>query len=154
MAASDPQVHIEIGSRAENIELVQIAVEASLRQLQLDEESAHSIGAAVREAVANAVEHGNTLDPEKKVEVEFGLEGEDVVIRVSDQGAGFDVAALVDPTERENLLRPNGRGIFLMKSFMDEIDYTFRPGQGTLVTLRKHVDLPAARTNEDEEDKR
>lgn len=153
MAVPDPQVHLEIGSRAENIELVQIAVEASLRQLQLDEESAHSIGAAVREAVANAVQHGNHLDPDKKVEVEFGLQDDEVVIRVSDQGEGFDLTALADPTESDNLLRPNGRGVFLMRSFMDEIDYTFRPGGGTLVTLRKHVTRPPVATNEDEEER-
>lgn len=139
MAPLESQVHLEIGSRIENVELVQIAVEASLQQLELDDDLSHSIGTAVREAVANAIQHGNNGDPGKRVEVDFGLEGEYVVIHVRDQGRGFDPGDLPDPLASENLLRPDGRGIFFMKKFMDRIDYSFEPGGGTLVTLRKRV---------------
>ncbi len=154
MASQDPRVHLEIGSRFENIELVQIAVEASLRQLNLDAESSHSIGTAVREAVANAIRHGNAMDPGKKVEIDFGIEGEEVVIRVQDQGQGFDPEDLPDPTAPDNLLRPDGRGIFFMKEFMDQIDYSFEPGRGTRVTLRKRISKPASGARQGEEEYR
>jgi serine/threonine-protein kinase RsbW len=154
MASQGPRVHLEIGSRFENIELVQIAVEASLRQLNLDVESSHSIGTAVREAVANAIRHGNAMDPDKKVEIDFGIEGEDVVIRVLDQGPGFDPEDLPDPTAPDNLLRPNGRGIFFMKEFMDQIDYSFEPGRGTQVTLRKRSSKPPSEARQGEEEQR
>lgn len=139
MTAQGPQVHLAISSRAENVELVQIAVEASLGQLSLTEDDSHWIGIAVREAVANAIKHGNQEDPAKRVEIDFGLEGDEVVVRVADEGEGFDPGALPDPLSPENLLRPNGRGIFFMRRFMDDISYAFRPGGGTIVTLRKKI---------------
>ena len=67
------------------------------------------------------------------------LDGDELVIRVGDEGPGFDPSQLHDPLAPENLLRPNGRGIFYMKSFMDEIHYGTRPGGGTEVTLKKKV---------------
>ena len=66
-----------------------------------------------------------------------------MVIRVEDEVVGFDPDQLRDPLEPENLLKPNGRGIFYMKSFMDDIHYGPRPGGGTIVTLRKKVTGPA-----------
>ncbi len=139
MAAENPRVHLVIGSQYENIELVQIVVEESLRKLDLDEASAHSISLAVREAVANAIKHGNRQSPEKRVEIDFGVTGGQVVIEVSDQGAGFDPRQVADPRAPDNLLRPDGRGIFFMHSFMDDIDYSFKPEGGTVVTLRKRL---------------
>jgi len=139
MAAEVPQVHLAIGSQFENIELVQIVVEESLRKLDLDDATAHSIGLAVREAVANAIKHGNQQDPDKQVEIGFGVEQGEVVIEVTDQGAGFDLLEVKDPLNPDNLLRPNGRGIFFMNSFMDAIDYSFKPEGGTVVTLRKRL---------------
>ena len=67
------------------------------------------------------------------------------MIRVEDEGAGFDPAQVQDPLAPENLLKPNGRGIFYMKSFMDDIQYGSRPGGGTIVTLRKTARRPARR---------
>lgn len=154
MGSETPRVQLAIGSRFENVDLVQVVVEESLKRLDLDEEIAHWIGMAVREAVANAIKHGNRQDPAKKVEIEFGIEGEEVVIRVRDQGAGFDPSGLRDPRTTENLLRPNGRGIFFMKEFMDDIDYSFRPEGGTLVTLRKRIAAPPEGLVQAQEDER
>jgi len=154
MTSQGPQVHLAISSRAENVELVQIAVEASLEQLSISEDDSHWIGIAVREAVANAIKHGNQEDPGKRVEIDFGLEGDEVVVRVADQGVGFDPGTLPDPLSPENLMRPNGRGIFFMRRFMDDIDYTFRPGGGTVVTLRKKISPtgePAGESEKEEE---
>ena len=135
--------HLDLGSRFENIELVQVVLRDSLERLGVDEDTRHWVDVAVREAVANAIKHGNVQDPAKQVHVDLFLEGDDVVIRVEDEGIGFDPAQLRDPLAPENLLKPNGRGIFYMKSFMDEIQYGPRPGGGTIVTLRKKVAGPA-----------
>ncbi len=154
MTPQGAQVHLAISSRPENVELVQIAVEASLAQLSISEDDSHWIGIAVREAVANAIKHGNQDDPGKKVEIDFGLEGDEVVVRVADEGTGFDPRTLPDPRSPENLMRPNGRGIFFMRRFMDDIDYTFRPGGGTIVTLRKRISPtgePAVKSEKEEE---
>jgi serine/threonine-protein kinase RsbW len=131
--------HLAIGSRFENIELVQVVLNDSLERLGMDGEARHWVDIAVREAVANAIKHGNRQDPTKKVRVDADLEGADLVIRVEDEGVGFDPSELDDPLAPENLLKPNGRGIFYMRSFMDEIQYVPRPGGGTVVTLRKRL---------------
>jgi serine/threonine-protein kinase RsbW len=149
MVSENQRVHLAIGSQYENIELVQIVVEESLRKLELADDVSHAVGMAVREAVANAIEHGNRRDPEKTVEIEFGIEDEVLVIQVCDQGEGFDPAAVADPLNPTNLLRPNGRGIFFMNNFMDEIDYSFRAEGGTMVTLRKRL-LPAEEAAEED----
>jgi serine/threonine-protein kinase RsbW len=139
MTAPQPQVHVAIASRLENIEVVQVAIEASLGLLSLEEATAHRIGLAVREAVANAIKHGNREDPEKTVEVDCILEPGRVLVRIEDEGDGFDPAAIPDPLLAENLLKPTGRGVFFMNEFMDEIDYTFRPEGGTIVTMKKNI---------------
>lgn len=131
--------HLDVGSRFENIELVQVVLRDSLERLGVDEDTRHWVDVAVREAVANAIKHGNAQDPGKQVHVDLYREGDDVVIRVEDEGIGFDPAQLQNPLAPENLLKPNGRGIFYMKSFMDDIHYGPRPGGGTIVTLRKKV---------------
>jgi len=140
--SDDKSFHLAIGSRFENIELVQLVLKDSLDQLGLDDDNRHWIDVAVREAVANAIKHGNLQDPAKQVHVDLNLEGHDgdwLVIRVQDEGKGFDPSDLEDPLAPENLLKPNGRGIFYMKSFMDDIQYGLRPGGGTTVTMRKRL---------------
>ena len=151
MAADRPNVHLVIGSRFEDIELVQIVVEESLRKLELGEETAHSISLAVQEAVANAIKHGNQQNPSKRVEVDFGVKAGEVVIEVSDQGRGFDPSRVRDPLRPDNLLRPNGRGLLFMNSFMDEIDYSFKPEGGTVVTLRKRLSSTSTAAGPQEE---
>jgi serine/threonine-protein kinase RsbW len=131
--------HLSIGSRFENIELVQLMLKGSLERLGLDEDNRHWIDVAVREAVANAIKHGNRQDPGKQVEIDLRLDGDTLEIQIQDEGIGFDPSSLEDPLAPENLLKPNGRGIFYMKSFMDDIQYRPRPGGGTVVTMRKRV---------------
>ena len=140
--------HLDVGSRFENIELVQVVLRDSLERLGVDEDTRHWVDVAVREAVANAIKHGNAQDPGKQVHVDLFREGDDVVIRVEDEGIGFDPAQLQNPLAPENLLKPNGRGIFYMKSFMDDIQYGPRPGGGTIVTLRKKVAGPPIQENQ------
>lgn len=131
------EVYLSIGSRFENIELVQAVLDDQLKRLSFDEDSRYWMGIAIREAVANAIKHGNRQDPQKRVEVDLTIEPLDVVIRVRDQGTGFDPGTVADPLDPRNMLKPDGRGIFYMNKFMDGIDYSFAPDGGTVVTLRK-----------------
>lgn len=151
MSTRESQVHLDIGSRFENIDLVQIVMETSLRQLDFDEQTSHRIGLSVREAVANAIKHGNRQDPNKRVSIELDVSNDQLMIKVSDEGDGFDPGELPDPLSKENLLRPNGRGILFMKSFMDEIDYSFVNNKGMVVTMRKSLKASAANPRELEE---
>ncbi|HEX7182799.1 MAG TPA: ATP-binding protein [Thermoanaerobaculia bacterium] len=137
--AGDHHFHLDLGSRFENIELVQIMLRDALQQLGMDEDARQWVDLAVREAVANAIKHGNAQDPEKQFHVDLLIQGDDLVIQVGDEGPGFEPSQIEDPLAPENILRPNGRGILYMKRFMDEIQYEARPGGGTLVTLRKRV---------------
>ena len=86
---------------------------------------------AVREAVANAIKHGNKLDVQKKVNATFELSGSELEITISDEGEGFDPATISDPLNPQNLLKTSGRGIFYMRTFMDRVQYSFQPGGGT-----------------------
>lgn len=144
MTASDPHVRISIGSRFENIDLIQVVVDEALARLGLDEDARYWVGLAVREAVANAIKHGNQQDPDKQVEVELAVEDGVAVLRIEDLGEGFDPETVEDPRTDPNLMKTNGRGIFYMRSFMDDIQYTFHPEGGTVVTMRKRLDLVSA----------
>ena len=139
MAERVSEVLLSIGSEFENIELIQAVLDESLQRLDFDEDSRYWIGIAVREAVANAIKHGNRQDPQKQVEVELFVEDGQLVIRVRDQGEGFDPGRVANPLDPENLLKPDGRGIFYMNRFMDAIEYDFGPEGGTVVTLRKRL---------------
>jgi serine/threonine-protein kinase RsbW len=154
MAAPDPEAYLAVASRFENIELVQAVVDDLLLRLGVEEEERHWFGLAVREAVANAIKHGNAGDPGKQVEVEVGVQGGDVVLTVRDEGPGFDPNAIANPLAPENLLRPGGRGIFYMRSLMDSVEYRFGATGGTEVVLRKRVTGAAASRPEEEETRR
>lgn len=134
--------HLAIGSRFENIELVQVVLKDCLQREGMNKDALDWVDLAVREALANAIKHGNEQNPEKQVHVDLRVHAGELVIRIEDEGVGFDPSQLGDPLAPENLLRPNGRGIFYMKSFMDQIEYGAGPGGGTMVTLRKRIAGP------------
>lgn len=101
------------------------------------EDVAFGVDMAVREAVTNAVVHGNQEDETRPVEVTFSCQQRTLEIEVKDQGEGFDPAEVPDPTEAGNILKTSGRGNFLMRSFMDEVEWFRRPEGGTTVRLVK-----------------
>ncbi len=103
----------------------------------LDEQTAFGIDMAVREAITNAMVHGNQEDETKSVELILNCLGDALEIEVRDQGEGFDPADVPDPTEPANILKTSGRGIFLMRSFMDEVEWLARPDGGTTVRMVK-----------------
>ena len=133
------RIEITISSRFENIELVQVIAEHLCENAGVDEDGSHWIGMAVREAVANAIKHGNKLDVHKKVQARFDLHGPELTISISDEGEGFDPAQVSDPLNPQNLMKTSGRGIFYMRTFMDEVHYTFQPGGGTSLVMTKNL---------------
>ena len=133
------RIEITISSRFENIELVQVIAEHLCENAGVDEDGSHWIGMAVREAVANAIKHGNKLDVRKKVFATFELDGQELEITVSDEGQGFDPATVSDPLNPQNLMKTSGRGIFYMKTFMDQVQYSFTPGGGTSLVMTKNL---------------
>jgi len=140
MAPDDElQFHLSIDSRFENIELVQVVLNEVLERLGLEEDTRHWMDLATREAVANAIKHGNRNAPGTRVDVELARVADEVVVTVADRGPGFDPDQVGDPLAPENLLRPSGRGLFYMESFMDRVEFTARDGGGTVVTLGKRV---------------
>ena len=133
------RIEITISSRFENIELVQVIAEHLCENAGVDEDGSHWIGMAVREAVANAIKHGNKLDIRKKVHATLELSGTSLAITILDEGEGFDPQAVSDPLNPQNLMKTSGRGIFYMKTFMDQIDYSFDPGNGTSLVMTKDL---------------
>jgi serine/threonine-protein kinase RsbW len=108
------------------------------RSCGVAEEAAFGIDMSVREAITNAIVHGNKEDDRKQVEITFSCSPHAVEIEVRDQGEGFDPGIVPDPTAAENLLKTSGRGNFLMRSFMDEVTWQARPEGGTLVRMVKN----------------
>ena len=101
-----------------------------------DDDDAGNIGMVAREAAVNAVIHGNKYNPELHVTASFEASADTVTIRVGDQGKGFDSETIPDPLAAENLLRTSGRGVFLMRAFMDEVHFR-QLSPGTEITLIK-----------------
>ncbi len=103
-----------------------------------DEDDMHKIGMAVRECMVNAVVHGNRYNEKKKVHFSVRADAERLTIRIVDQGEGFDLSDLPDPLADENLLRHSGRGLFLIRAFMDDLQIHKAAPSGTEVILVKN----------------
>ena len=123
-------VRLQIHSNFEMLDFVQVVSDRMGQLAGLDEDAVHWIGVAVRESVINAIKHGNREDYGKIVTVEFVVAPtaapSELVVRVLDQGEGFDPEEVADPLAPENILKSSGRGIFFMRNFMDDV--TLRRG--------------------------
>ncbi len=108
-----------------------------MNRLGIDEGVAFGVDMAVREAVTNAVLHGNKLDEAKVVDLKLRNSPEAFEIIVHDQGQGFNPNDIPDPTQAENILKTSGRGIFFMRNFMDMVDWSADPKGGTIVRMIK-----------------
>jgi len=136
-------VRLDFHSTFDVLDLVQVVTDHIGRQAGLDEEALHWVGVAVRESVINAIKHGNGNDEQKRVHVEFTPLATEtptgIAIRVRDEGPGFDPATLPDCCAPENVLKGSGRGIFLIRSFMDELTLQRAPEGGMEVVMVKRV---------------
>jgi serine/threonine-protein kinase RsbW len=128
---------LSLPSRIETVAAAAAAVAEFIGRSGVSEDAAFGIDMAVREAVTNAVLHGNRQDETKTVDIVLKSSPDAVEISVHDQGPGFNPEEVPDPTANENILKASGRGIFFMRTFMDEVDWLIRPEGGTTVRMLK-----------------
>lgn len=140
-------LRLEFTSAFEMLDLVQVVSDHIGRDVGLDDDAVHWVGVAIRESVINAIKHGNQNDSGKRVFVDFetavGSAAAELKIRVRDQGPGFDPEHVANPLAPENLLKASGRGIFLIRSFMDDVTLQRAPEGGMEIRMTKRVQ-PAA----------
>ena len=125
MAHDSHLIRLELPSSFELLDLVQVLSDRLSAIAGLDEDSVHWVSVAVRESVINAIKHGNREDYEKLVTIEFSIlppaAPTEFIVRVVDEGEGFEPQEVADPLAPENILKSSGRGIFFMRSFMDDV---------------------------------
>jgi serine/threonine-protein kinase RsbW len=134
------RVRLVIHSRPNEIIKVENFLEKLNEQIRLDDASFNKLLVATTEAVNNGILHGNKKDPSKKVTLDCETDNGFLVVSVEDEGPGVDPAKIPDPLAEENLLRENGRGVFLMRSLMDSIEFV-RIASGSRVVMR--IALPS-----------
>ena len=136
-------VRLEFSSAFEMLDFVQVVSDHLARGVGLDDDSLHWVSVAIRESVINAIKHGNRNDATKHVFVEFETAVRahvpELAIRVRDEGEGFDPDTLESPLDPENLLKSSGRGIFLIRNFMDDVRLQRAPEGGMEIRMIKRV---------------
>lgn len=143
MSTNGHVVRLEIQSSFDMLDFVQLVCDRVGQLARLDEDSLHWIGVAVRESVINGIKHGNHEELDKLVTVEFSFapasRPTELVITVLDQGEGFEPLEVANPLAPENLMKSSGRGIFFMRSFMDDVTLRKRPEGGMEVRMVKKL---------------
>jgi serine/threonine-protein kinase RsbW len=136
-------VRIEFSSGFEMLDFVQVVSDHVAQGVGLDEDAQHWVGVAIRESVINAIKHGNRHDASKRVIVEFSTSDRggalELLICVRDQGEGFDPSGIANPLAEENLLKASGRGIFLIRNFMDDVQLGRSLDGGMEIRMTKRV---------------
>ena len=148
MLREPAEVRLKIGSHFEDLDLVDTVSDAVLKHSGIAEDDLEHSSLAIREAAANAIEHGNGAGSGKQVRILIKMEPDVLTVEVRDEGPGFDPAGVADPLAPENLLKPRGRGIFLARRFMDEVEYEF--DSGTVMILRKRLEPESSEAAEPE----
>jgi serine/threonine-protein kinase RsbW len=136
-------VRLQIPSLFDMVDLVQVLSDHMGNMAGFDEDAVHWIGVAVRESVINAIKHGNKEDAAKPVTIEFAFtpidDPTELVVAVIDRGEGFEAEEVANPLAPENILKSSGRGIFFMRSFMDEVTLQRAPEGGMEVRMVKKL---------------
>ena len=130
---------LSIPSRLEEMHAVHALVGEAVREYGLSEELAHWLELTISESMINAIQHGNKCDPSKKATLRISKSEDALEVIVEDQGKGFTLDDIADPTNVENLLKPSGRGILIIRSFMDEVNVTRREGGGSRLRMVKRI---------------
>ena len=139
-------VRLEFTGAFEMLDFVQVVSDHVARSVGLDEDAMHWVSVAIRESVINAIKHGNKSDESKRVFVEFETATvgvPELAIKVRDQGEGFDPELVANPLDPENLLKSSGRGIFLIRNFMDDVQLHRVPDGGMEVRMLKRAQAGA-----------
>jgi serine/threonine-protein kinase RsbW len=134
---TEETTELALPSRIEAIEDAAAVAAEFVSRNGIGQDAAFGIDMAVREAVTNAVLHGNRQDESKVVEIQFKNSAAGLEITVRDEGRGFNPESVPDPTDPQNLLKTNGRGILFMRTFMDEVEWSRHPDGGTVVRMVK-----------------
>jgi serine/threonine-protein kinase RsbW len=132
-------IRMSLSSRFENIEMAQHLCSKLMNGREVPEETRHWILMALREALANAIKHGNRQDLDKHVHLEMDIVADTLAISIRDEGPGFDPEEVEDPLAPENRLKTSGRGIFYMKTFMDDVRFRRHEGGGMEIVLKKNL---------------
>ena len=139
--STDSVIRLEFRSHCDMLDFVQVVSETLGALVKFDDDAIHWVSVAVRESVINAIKHGNREVEDKRVMVEFTLspvaDPNRLTVRVVDQGEGFDPVEVADPLAPENLLKSSGRGVFFMRSFMDDLKLQRVPEGGMEVVMVK-----------------
>jgi serine/threonine-protein kinase RsbW len=130
---------ISVPSRLEEMQAVHALIEEAVEEFKLNSELAHWIELSISESMINAIQHGNKADPAKKATLKISSNGESIEIIVEDEGKGFTLDRVADPTDQANLLKPSGRGILIIRSFMDEVDCLPLEGGGCRLRMVKRI---------------
>jgi serine/threonine-protein kinase RsbW len=137
MTANPRQIEATMESLLDSVDLAEEMTVRIAEAAGFDEDNRYRIGMAVREAMINALEYGNQRSRSKKIHFALVLEADKLVIRIRDEGAGFDLEDVPDPLAEENLLKTSGRGIFLMRAFMDEFAVRRPPSGGAEIIMAR-----------------
>jgi serine/threonine-protein kinase RsbW len=139
MDSAAREVRLVVPSELDSLAVINAVAEEVAEQMDFDEDARNAITISVVEAGTNAIQHGNGEDSSIPTEVLFRQEKEALVIYIRDQGRGFDLEKIGDPLSQENMFAENGRGVYILRSFMDEVDFKFRAGSGTECRLVKYL---------------
>jgi serine/threonine-protein kinase RsbW len=139
MAPPNPSLEITLETLLESVDLAESIVQRASESAGFSEEEVHKIGMAVREAVVNAYNYGNRQDRRKKIVLTLEFEPDAMVLHILDEGPGFELQEIPDPLAEENLLRTSGRGLFLMRAFMDNIAVRRGPCGGAELVMWKKL---------------
>jgi serine/threonine-protein kinase RsbW len=139
MTPESSVVEVTLDSDLKNVEVAEEITRRVAGTAGFDEDEQHRIEMAVHESMINAIWHGNKNDSSKSVWLQFKIHPDRLEIHIRDQGNGFDPNHIPDPLENENLLNVSGRGIFLIRTFMDEFRVEHVNGAGTEVTMVKRL---------------
>jgi serine/threonine-protein kinase RsbW len=135
MTAGNSRASMKVPSEAQYIREVSSKINDSLSRYKVEEEKLFEIKLCVEEALRNAMVHGNDSDARKMVSISYEIDPKRVSIEISDEGNGFDHKKLPDPTKDENITRTYGRGVFLIKKFMDKVEFA---GSGNIIKMTKN----------------
>ncbi|HEY2382668.1 MAG TPA: ATP-binding protein [Terriglobia bacterium] len=139
MTSKPRSFQLTIPSRLEEMETVHSLVQQAITEYKLSDDMAHWIELTISESMINAIQHGNKADPAKQATLKISSNGDSIEIIVEDQGGGFKMDKVADPTDTANLLKPSGRGILIIRSFMDEVDLSQREGGGCRLRMVKKL---------------
>ncbi|MCH7773881.1 MAG: ATP-binding protein [Bacteroidetes bacterium] len=134
---AEEKYHLEIESDPNNLITVEEFVNYFCKDVNLPDEKLANVLLAVTEATTNAIIHANKCDTNKKVTIDASVENSKLIIKIKDEGEGFDPGNIPDPTDPENLLKDSGRGIYLMRVYMDDLQYNRTPsGMEFVLTVK------------------